>query len=1638
MVIDIAVGAVLVGRYRLDRELAEGGMGAVWIAHDTRLDVQVAVKLMSGALASSSAARARFEREAKSAARLGSPHVVRVYDHGVFNNVPFLVMELLSGEDLGSRLSHVGTPAWTLARKLCSEACKALSLAHEAGVVHRDLKPSNLFLSRIGDDEMVKVLDFGIAKVKSGAANVRATAPGILLGSPSYMSPEQARSEPGLDHRSDLWSLAVILFECLTGRLPFEGEDMGEVILAICAGPIPKPTDLSPALGPAVDAFFKRALSRLPEERFQTAREMAAAFDRLGPPRSTSRDDALAHTTPLAKDRAATPGSTQRNRASLPPPGPGGRAVIAGRFEIEALAGQGGMGAVHRAIDRVSGEPVALKLFHVRDADRERFVSEARALTELMHPAIVRYVAHGTTAEGDHYLAMEWLDGRDLAKRLRDGPLGVAPSLAIAARVAAALGAAHLRGLVHRDVKPNNVLLPGDDPERAVLIDFGIVKAGAELDVRQTVAGVALGTLGYMAPEQLQGHVDVDARADVFALGCLLFECLTGRPAYMGTPQDIVAGLMLRPPPRPSEHAPDLPPEIDALVERLLARDREARPEDGSAAQAEIDALGSWSDSIPSMRPRPRSALGAAERKLTSCLFLVPSTAAATPSASAASASDTVQTARPRSREGSRDEATVVQDTASVAKPAAEILERIGPVLLRYQGDAEATREGTVTVTFANAGTPAEQATRGALCALEVRATEPFASMALATTRHASRLDPKALLPRPPAQQDDLSAVWIDETTAGLLTERFEIHRSPRGIALQGTARGSGAERRLLGKSTPCVGREPELGMLDALVRECLSEPIAKVAVIVGPAGSGKSRIREELFRRIEQRDDDLRVWIGRGDPRSTGSPFAILAHALEAVFGITGDDPPAERWRKLAAHIAERTGASSAPGAADHASRVALFIADLMGIAPDTDSPVLTSAREDALFLGDQRRRAFEDLLAAELAHGPVALVLEDLHWGDLPTIELTDSALRNLADRPLFVLATARPEVDETFPRLWEARVPQRIRVGPLSPKASEKMVRHVLGPTASKEVVAQVVSRAAGHPLHIEELLRVVTAGGGGELPDTVLALVEARIAGLDPGARRVLRAASILGRTFWSTAVAALLSESREDIDRWLAHLASREWVTRTEVSRFAGSPQYVFSQDLLQEAAYAMLTPEDRAVGHRLAAHWLETAGERDPIVLARHAELGEDRPYAAASLVRAAERALDGNDFAGSVRFAERALSLAPERPIEGRARAVMAEARLSTAAFTEARDQGVRALTALPVTHAAYLRAAGAASAASGRLGDLPTVQTIARALLALPVDRAPLSPFAAAAGNTVVQLEVGGDPALAKTLQDKLESAVDSAPSPAPEARAHVARSAGARAAFGGDPFGAIVALRTAVSAFEEAGDLRSACSSRKTLGWYLGECGALEEGERELRATVATAERLGLPHLAHHARHDLGSPLLRLGKLAEARTMQELALTAFEAQGDRRLAGGTWAMLSAIALAEGDPSLAEEHARRSIEVAPSAPLRIAGLGHLAAALVAMSRFEDALKVSADALSLLAETGTSEEGLTIARLARADALSALARPDEAAEELRLAREEIHEKAARIRDPALADAFLTRIPENARALTWSPPAVSP
>jgi len=334
------IDEILNGKYRLVRQMGAGGMGAVYEAQEIPSSRHVAIKVIStGDETRDRALVGRFHREAKATMSIDTDHIVRVFDTGndAASGQPFMVMEYLVGEDLAQAFKRLGPLPPDTATRIVAHATFGLEKAHAARVVHRDIKPANLFLAeKEGGGLIVKVLDFGIAKIKMDQANISdsksLTRTGSMVGSPLYMSPEQARGSKSIDHRADIWSMGVVLYQALSGRTPNQDiEALGELIIAICSE-LPRPVqELAPWVAPELATIVHRALRFEPADRFQTADEMLAALTALLPDGSHLTAEML---TPLAaevREHKAAP------MAATPPPAPRSTSSSGQRYGVGAI-----------------------------------------------------------------------------------------------------------------------------------------------------------------------------------------------------------------------------------------------------------------------------------------------------------------------------------------------------------------------------------------------------------------------------------------------------------------------------------------------------------------------------------------------------------------------------------------------------------------------------------------------------------------------------------------------------------------------------------------------------------------------------------------------------------------------------------------------------------------------------------------------------------------------------------------------------------------------------------------------------------------------------------------------------------------------------------------------------------------------------------------------------------------------------------------------------------------------------------------------------------------------------------------------------------------------------------------------------
>jgi tetratricopeptide (TPR) repeat protein len=1317
-----------------------------------------------------------------------------------------------------------------------------------------------------------------------------------------------------------------------------------------------------------------------------------------------------------------------------------GLGVVAERFRLERLAGIGGMGSIYRARDELTGATVAVKLLRGDELEsRSRFLREAQLLEELNHPGIVRYVAHGQTPDLQIYLAMEWLEGEDLAQRLERARLSVDESMVLLGRLAGALAVAHAQGVVHRDINPTNVFLPAGRIGDAKILDFGVAKRGTEkADPFSTGAGVLVGTPGYMAPEQARGAGHVDARVDVFALGAVVYECLTGRLAFPGDSlMAVLAKILFDDPPPVRDVCPEVPRALEELLARLLAKEPARRAPDAGVVAAELTAIAESGQGID--RGEPALVLTAREQRLVCvlCAKRVGAGDAWHPPIAEDASGQAQEAPEPDAPDESHLSTLPAIPLSSLRHKTRAVpvtlLQALRQTASAHGARLEPLSGGAVVAVFESEGMATDQAARAARCAMAMRVLSPEAPMVLATGRaFLSRRWPVGevidravyLLGDAHPREGELLPIALDPVTAALLDARFDVRMQGTTPALFGERAGQ-ESRTLLGKPTPCVGRERELAVLAGLFADCVSESTPRALLVTGAAGAGKSRLAREHLLRLRETERP-EVLSGRGDPVGPGAPFGIVAQVVRGAANVFDGEPVEVRQDKVRRRV--QTCVSAA-----EAERVSAFLCELAGAPlPDEHSAALRAARRDAMLMGDQLRRAWEDWLDAELVR-PVVLVLENLQWGDLPSLRLVESALRNLKDKPFFVVALARPEVHTQFPGLFAEGGVELLSLSPLSRKASERLIRHVLGELAADRANL-LIERAAGNAFFLEELIRGVAETQGSEPPDTVLAMIEARLQRFEPAARRVLRAASVFGQVFWEGGLGALLGGdlSPDELGMWIGVLVGREVVTIRHAGRFPKEREYAFRQELLREAAYAMLTDTDRALGHRLAGHWLESVGETSSLVLATHFERGGERERAVLCTLRAATQALEGNDFAAAIACVARGLACGAEGSVQGALLLALAEAHRWRGEFREAEEAAARALALVPPGSAEWYGSAAEVARASAAMGQVQRLVDMAELLLSRELG--PGDARAIAALSLAGHLLHAGEYDRARRLLLQVERDPRGQGDAGVLAWRHAVR--GIDAITHGDPATYLIEMEHAARCFGALGDLRRACLYEANVGYANLELGVYDAAEESLRNALAGARRLDLANITSMAAQNLGMALARRGCLDEALNYEHEAVTSFAQQGDRRNEIAARGYLATVLGLRGDLDAAEHEAARAVELATATPPSHAwALAHQAQVLAWAGKTEAALAAATLGMRLLGELGSMEEGESLLRVVHVEALERTGHREEARAALAKAVSSLHARAERVTDPRLRHSLLHEIRENARALelarTW-------
>ena len=1271
------------------------------------------------------------------------------------------------------------------------------------------------------------------------------------------------------------------------------------------------------------------------------------------------------------------------------------------------------MGTVYRALDRDSGLSVALKVMHESgDESRRRFDIEARALAELSHPHVVRYVTSGVAEEGQPFLVMEWLEGQDLAKRLSTARLSTDESLTLARLVAEGLGAAHALGIVHRDIKPTNLFLVGGDVATVKIVDFGLARLNTT-NTRRSLAltrtGMIVGTPGYMSPEQANGDGRaIDARSDVFSLGAVLYECLAGKPPFQADNfLALFAKLLLEDAPRLAEARPDLPPALDGLLRRMLAKDPAGRPASGLSLGRELldlRALGTEETAeVPTLRDEPESpTLTDNEARLVSVLAIVP-----------------------------QSKALEVDPSGSTQRTPADILASVRTEVAPLGARVFELANGAIVVTLQGAGEPMDRAGRAARSALRLRALLPDAPLALATGRAEENarlpvgdvVDRVArLLEAERETKQSAAGVRIDEATRALLDARFEVQTIAGHARLVGERAVDDVARTFLGKPSPFVGRERELRMARDLVEAAYEEERSQAILLVGAAGIGKSRLREELLRRIIQDKPSVLVLRGRGDLLGKGSAFSLFGSALLSLAQARQSEGNSDLCTFVQQYLSPT-----------ETTRVLSFVGEMLGLVlTNEELPLLRASRQDPSLMKEKIREAVLDLLSAMAKQHPVLLTFDDVQWGDAASMRLLDTALRELSSLPFVVVLGTRPEVFTLFPRLSPERT-QEIRLGELPRKAGEKLIRHALGDAAAPELIRDLIAHAAGNPFYLEELLRAVAEGRGERSPETVLGMVEARLETLDPSLRRVLRAASIYGESFPAEGLLGLIGNDEtfdeHELKLTLESLVEREILVPRREARLVGTNDFAFRHSLLQEGAYATLTERDRGLGHRLAGFFLQSHGERDQKVLATHFDLGQESELAIGYYARAAEHALASGDDEAAVELSSKGLLLGANGERAATLYAIQTDAYSWSGDLARSRASAEAALALATPGSRTHCRALGSAISNARASGNTEERIRLAEALARTEPSPDAIAAFAWAYCTAVMPHLLASQREAAERHILRLERVTEPYLDQEPAAAAWVKMTRAFYVRYVPRDFEQALRLdEEALHHFESIGEQRYESYVRMQVGLDLSLLGAFEEAAVMLTRCLSRAEPKSAT--AFTARAILYRSYLYRGLRDEERSLAKTLLAETEAQGEPIAAVSAALLYAEFLLFAGDLVAARRVLEAYAAAAHPYPFaRMMSDSLFASLALAEGRPEEALALAERTLVETAALRMYPFFHEMTQHIRARALFGLGRDNDAEQALLLARDELLERASRIKSPHYRKSFLENVPAHASIL---------
>lgn len=940
--------------------------------------------------------------------------------------------------------------------------------------------------------------------------------------------------------------------------------------------------------------------------------------------------------------------------------------------------------AYHPGTQRDVAVKVITKMMTHDDEALQRFQREARLIARLEHPHMLP-IYDFDSSHTPPYIVMRLLNGGTLQALLQQKPLRLEEIGSLISQVCDALYYAHRQGIVHRDVKPSNILI--DREGHAFVADFGVARMGLRADGNRpiTSTGAMIGTPDYMAPEQAYGRSDIDHRADIYSLGVVLFELLTGQRPFTA---DSVMGVVLKhlqePPPSAVMIAPALPASIDSILFRALAKEPNARyasaVELATAVLTALDLAGAQRSlllapavqTLTTSDAAPPSPTPSEQYKNVTALFI--------------NAAEYIEVL----------DVWPAQPTNSPAqfwRQATEIIAAHGgwPVtqtqdslLAAWGGDIVREDDG-------------EQATLAAL-AIQSMAQEQAAGINLLRNRSlpltiALHTGPALLVADDTSPtvkgsvisvanrlgQRASSGIFLTHDTYNQVRGLFDVSvEPPLSIYQRDTVSDLAVYRVQAAKArsfafqiqdvegiiTPLIGRQSELERLQKAFLEAVEEREAQFITINGAAGLGKSRLLNEFINWVDLHPQRTRLLPARAAAGMKSRPYALLRHLISVRFDIQDDDAPHEALQKLETGIQQQIGPDD---------RMAHLFAYLAGFAL-ADAPFMAGLSDDPQQLVLQARQAFCDWIDKLCLIDPVMIAIEDIHHADDASLDLFIELMNQSQERPLFFICSARSELYRHRPA-WGSGLPGRLALSlqPLSKRESRRLIDALLQKVtdAPAQLYQLLIEQAEGNPYYLEELIRMLldehiivkdnekvwrveaSRLDRWQIPTSLTWLMQARLDSLLYPEKAVLKRAAVIGRIFYDTALDFLDANNDTHIDNLpaiLRRLRERGFIYEREITAFKESKEYVFASNMMRDILLQLLSPTQKQTYNLAAANWLiqaaaDRVGEYGHVIAAYYERAGK-LPQAAHYWQQAGHKALQVSAFAEAKTLFEAALAL--------------------------------------------------------------------------------------------------------------------------------------------------------------------------------------------------------------------------------------------------------------------------------------------------------------------------------------------------------------------------------------------------------